>query len=247
MLSTRYENGMNVMFFYLCLLRISLWFVSPHLTSLLLPDTLNIITMKIQANFTTYPKILEMIQKCEELYNDASESLLLCLYEDERLFLHMISEWNIRLRQPIRGAVDDTRSLDPPVRTTAAAAAASALRHAVPTSGAQEQEQHAAAAGGGDVHQGGDEEQQQQVSSRGVLPQDDNEDHRDEGESSSTRNRKAPATPLSSPDCGARRILFPPSHPRFRAQPPAAALSRGSEESESKKPASKKPRKSQER
>lgn len=51
-----------------------------------------------QANFTTYPKVLEMINRCETLYADVSERLLQegkeGLYEDERLFINMISRLN---------------------------------------------------------------------------------------------------------------------------------------------------------
>jgi SPX domain len=51
-----------------------------------------------QANFTTYPKLLEMISRCESLYADVSERLLQegkqGLYEDERLFINMISRLN---------------------------------------------------------------------------------------------------------------------------------------------------------
>jgi SPX domain len=51
-----------------------------------------------QANFTTYPKLLEMVSRCESLYSDVSERLLQegkeGLYEDERLFINMISRLN---------------------------------------------------------------------------------------------------------------------------------------------------------
>jgi SPX domain len=51
-----------------------------------------------QANFTSYPKVLEMISRCESLYADVSERLLQegkeGLYEDERLFINMISRLN---------------------------------------------------------------------------------------------------------------------------------------------------------
>lgn len=51
-----------------------------------------------QANFTSYPKLLEMISRCESLYADVSERLLQegkqGLYEDERLFINMISRLN---------------------------------------------------------------------------------------------------------------------------------------------------------
>lgn len=205
------------------MLGISFCASSPRLTSILVVHSHLVYTSMVcqwctnnKANFTMYPKILEMIRKCEELYDDASESLLLCLYEDERLFLHMISEWNSRLRQPIRGAVEDTRSLDPPAHT--ATAAASVFRRYEP----------------GRMQQAG-VVQGEQASPRALHDED-----REEG--------KSPAP--SSSDSGARRILFPPSHPKFRGHPlpldpkSSRAPSREQEESESKKPASKKPRKS---
>lgn len=50
------------------------------------------------ANFTNYPKVLEMISRCERLYEDVSNRLLQegkqGLYEDERLFINMISRLN---------------------------------------------------------------------------------------------------------------------------------------------------------
>jgi hypothetical protein len=50
------------------------------------------------ANFTNYPKVLEMISRCEQLYDDVSNRLLQegkeGLYEDERLFINMISRLN---------------------------------------------------------------------------------------------------------------------------------------------------------
>jgi SPX domain len=51
-----------------------------------------------KANFTNYPKVLEMITRCEQLYDDVSNRLLQegkeGLYEDERLFINMISRLN---------------------------------------------------------------------------------------------------------------------------------------------------------
>lgn len=51
-----------------------------------------------QANFTNYPKVLEMISRCESLYSEVSDRLLQegkeGLYEDERLFINMISRLN---------------------------------------------------------------------------------------------------------------------------------------------------------
>jgi len=50
------------------------------------------------ANFTSYPVILEMINRCEELYEQVSDLLLKegkeGLYEDERLFINMIHRLN---------------------------------------------------------------------------------------------------------------------------------------------------------
>lgn len=50
------------------------------------------------ANFTNYPKVLGMISRCEQLYEDVSNRLLQegkeGLYEDERLFINMISRLN---------------------------------------------------------------------------------------------------------------------------------------------------------
>jgi hypothetical protein len=51
-----------------------------------------------KANFTTYPKVLEMITQCEHLYEEVTDRLLQegkeGLYEDERLFINMISRLN---------------------------------------------------------------------------------------------------------------------------------------------------------
>ena len=51
-----------------------------------------------KANFTNYPKVLDMISRCEQLYEEVSERLVQdgkeCLYEDERLFINMISRLN---------------------------------------------------------------------------------------------------------------------------------------------------------
>jgi len=51
-----------------------------------------------KANFTNYPKIMDLISRCETLYEEASEKLVQDLHEDERLFLNMVSEWNTRNR-----------------------------------------------------------------------------------------------------------------------------------------------------
>lgn len=51
-----------------------------------------------KANFTHYPKLLEMITRCESLYEEVSQSLIVegksGLYEDERLFINMIHQLN---------------------------------------------------------------------------------------------------------------------------------------------------------
>ena len=51
-----------------------------------------------KANFTHYPKLLGMIARCERLYEEVSERLQqegkAGLYEDERLFINMISRLN---------------------------------------------------------------------------------------------------------------------------------------------------------
>jgi hypothetical protein len=54
-----------------------------------------------KSNFTQYPKVLEMISSCKELYEEVSRRLLQagedCLYEDERLFINMISRLNAQV------------------------------------------------------------------------------------------------------------------------------------------------------
>jgi hypothetical protein len=51
-----------------------------------------------RANFTNYPELLGMISRCERMYEEVSERLLQegkqGLYEDERLFINMISRLN---------------------------------------------------------------------------------------------------------------------------------------------------------
>ena len=51
-----------------------------------------------KANFTNYPKVLAMISRCEQLYEEVSEHLIRegkdNLYEDERLFINMIHRLN---------------------------------------------------------------------------------------------------------------------------------------------------------
>ena len=50
------------------------------------------------ANFTNYPKVLEMISRCEGLYAEVADHLIRegkeGLYEDERLFINMIHRLN---------------------------------------------------------------------------------------------------------------------------------------------------------
>mmetsp|Transcript_2434 Transcript_2434/g.6772 ORF Transcript_2434/g.6772 Transcript_2434/m.6772 type:complete len:430 (-) Transcript_2434:145-1434(-) len=51
-----------------------------------------------KANFTSYPRVMEMITRCERLYEEVSKHLLRegkeGLYEDERLFINMIHRLN---------------------------------------------------------------------------------------------------------------------------------------------------------
>lgn len=51
-----------------------------------------------KANFTHYPKLVDMISRCERLYDEVSQSLMIegksGLYEDERLFINMIHRLN---------------------------------------------------------------------------------------------------------------------------------------------------------
>ena len=65
------------------------------------------------ANFTNYPKVLEMIKGCESLYEEVSERLVQegkeALYEDERLFINMIS----RLNEQVLDSVDGEQKPDP--------------------------------------------------------------------------------------------------------------------------------------
>jgi len=60
-----------------------------------------------KANFTSYPKVLEMISRCEQLYEKVSERLVqdgkLGLFEDERLFINMIH----RLNEQVVEGVDE--------------------------------------------------------------------------------------------------------------------------------------------
>lgn len=51
-----------------------------------------------KANFTHYPKLVDMISRCERLFDEVSQSLIIegksGLYEDERLFINMIHRLN---------------------------------------------------------------------------------------------------------------------------------------------------------
>jgi len=51
-----------------------------------------------KANFSSYPKVLQLIQSCEKLYEEVSRKLAVegkeNLYEDERLFINMIHRLN---------------------------------------------------------------------------------------------------------------------------------------------------------
>ena len=66
-----------------------------------------------KANFTNYPKVLEMIGRCERLYEDVSQRLVQDgkqgLYEDERLFINMISRLNEQVLDTADGAVATER------------------------------------------------------------------------------------------------------------------------------------------
>lgn len=60
-----------------------------------------------KANFTSYPLVLKMISRCEELYENASEHLMhegkVGLYEDERLFINMIHRLNAQCLDTAEG------------------------------------------------------------------------------------------------------------------------------------------------
>lgn len=66
-----------------------------------------------KANFTNYPKVLEMINRCERLYSEVSENLLRegkeGLYEDERLFINMIHRLNEQVLSSDGGEIDAER------------------------------------------------------------------------------------------------------------------------------------------
>jgi len=98
-----------------------------------------------KANFTHYPKLMEMISRCERMYEEVSEFLLRegkeSLYEDERLFINMINRLNeqvltsedsnvIRKETPSRrlSLTSPARKKESATRTTATASATSTLR-----------------------------------------------------------------------------------------------------------------------
>jgi len=60
-----------------------------------------------KANFTNYPKVLDMISRCELLYDEVSQLLQNegneGLYEDERLFINMISRLNEQVLNTAEG------------------------------------------------------------------------------------------------------------------------------------------------
>ena len=74
------------------------------------------------ANFTNYPKVLEMISRCEQLYEEVSNRLVQDgkhgLYEDERLFINMIHRLNAQVIEGVdeEGSRKETRrqSIDLP-------------------------------------------------------------------------------------------------------------------------------------
>ncbi len=67
-----------------------------------------------KANFTNYPKVLEMINRCESLYEEVSISLLHegkgSLYEDERLFINMIHRLNEQVLNSDKDSVNSDRT-----------------------------------------------------------------------------------------------------------------------------------------
>ena len=68
-----------------------------------------------KANFTSYPKVLEMIRRCEALYDDVSKRLVQegkeGLYEDERLFINMISRLNEQALDTAEGEGAPSRNI----------------------------------------------------------------------------------------------------------------------------------------
>mmetsp|Transcript_27082 Transcript_27082/g.41543 ORF Transcript_27082/g.41543 Transcript_27082/m.41543 type:complete len:309 (+) Transcript_27082:754-1680(+) len=60
-----------------------------------------------KANFTSYPRVLAMIRRCEQMYEEVSEKLMSegkdGLYEDERLFINMIHRLNEQVMDTAEG------------------------------------------------------------------------------------------------------------------------------------------------
>jgi len=79
-----------------------------------------------KANFTNYPAVLAMINRCERLYEEVSKRLLLAgqgrLYEDERLFINMISRLNEQVLSSDKDEVDATHvdAMKRPTKTMSA-------------------------------------------------------------------------------------------------------------------------------
>jgi hypothetical protein len=81
-----------------------------------------------KANFTNYPEVLEMIRRCEKMYEEVSDHLVregkTGLLEDERLFINMISRLNAQALEtpdaPIQQEGTSRRS--PPCATASIAA-----------------------------------------------------------------------------------------------------------------------------
>lgn len=67
-----------------------------------------------KANFTHYPQVMEMIRRCEQLYEEVSENLLRegkeGLYEDERLFINMIHRLNEQVLNSDNADIDADRT-----------------------------------------------------------------------------------------------------------------------------------------
>lgn len=66
-----------------------------------------------KANFTHYPKLLDMINRCQILYDEVSQLLLKegkeGLYEDERLFINMINRLNDQVLETSEGEGGQSR------------------------------------------------------------------------------------------------------------------------------------------
>jgi len=85
-----------------------------------------------KANFTNYPFVLEMITRCERLYEDVSTRLeregRSTLYEDERLFINMISRLNEQVLNTEDGEGPRTERTPSRPRPAAAVSAAAASK-----------------------------------------------------------------------------------------------------------------------